>query len=72
MGKKKVVEDSRKEADFIVLMELVGQYAEAVAEERNKGGGDPFDIPIIEKELELAEARLLAHAGRMRANYERK
>jgi len=41
------------------LMKLVGEHVQAQVAESWKGGGDPTDIPIIEAEAALAEAKLV-------------
>ena len=42
----------------VMLSDLVAEFARASVAESWKGGGDPFDVPVIETELALAATKL--------------
>jgi len=58
-----------KTADWNQLRSLVERYAEASRADEMKGGGDPEEYEIIEKELELARMKLELHISRMQERY---
>lgn len=61
----------KKKADmWEQLMEYIRQYRDAAINESWKGGGDPADIPVIDKQLELQEALLENHIEKMRREFE--
>lgn len=55
---------------FDELMELVKDYGECCRADEMKGGGDPYDVPLIEAQLELARIKLEVHVARMRRGRE--
>jgi len=55
---------------FETLEQLISAYAEATMQDSWKGGGDPADIPLLEKELELAQLRLTTHIEKMKQELE--
>jgi hypothetical protein len=62
--------EKERARDFGQLRLLVAAYADASIADSWKGGGDPSDVPIIEKELELATLKLNRHIDMMEERYE--
>lgn len=59
-----------KSVSFELLLDLIKEHVEVSIAESWKGGGDPDDMPVLEKELELSGLRLATHIERMRRYYE--
>jgi hypothetical protein len=61
---------ARQPDQWAQLRALIQAYADAQEADSWKGGGDPEEMPLREKELELAQLKLNTHIAQMVRYYE--
>jgi len=62
--------DQHLKDNWGILVTLIQQYGDVCRAHEMRGGGDPLDIPLIEKECELAIEKVNNHINKLKRDLE--